>query len=1083
MLSVCKVLDRAGEWLRYSLQLSGWTSCDQWTGVCPRGKEIPTTTTTTTTTTSRMDPRTSETRWSSTTAATGLPTSALVSVTDTTATGQGVTDGDTTHQPLTTQDSLTSSSVPPRLTTDKVTSQPSTLGEMTATSVLSTPEETTSTPETTVTPEETTGTPEETTGTPEETTGTPEETTGTSKLSTPAETTATSEPSTHKETAATSKPFTPEETTGTPEETTGTPEETTAMSEPSTREETTATSKPFTREETTGTPEETTGTPEETTGTPEETTGTSKLSTPAETTATSEPSTHKETAATSKPFTPEETTGTPEETTAMSEPSTREETTATSKPFTREETAGTPTLTTNPAESSVPSAEPTPTLKGRGGFGNQQTHEGGSSRNSNGQGGDSGGGMTGVWAAVGVMVVVVALAAVAGIVYKRTHVPKPNRDQTACVVDMEMNDLTPSESKDDEENEYGNAEPFTVTTEAIPLDAFRNHLSHMKRVGGYSKEFKELPHGMHRPVSAAEEVNNGSVKKNRFKDISPYDESRVMLKKEEDLDSDYINASYISGFVEVMAYIAAQGPLPETVGDFWHMVWTEGCSKIVMLTNLVEGNKIKCERYWPEGEGTIQIFGRYKVTLVKVVQKAHFVHRLLSIVKLAGQSMGGGGAVAREVHQFHFTAWPDHGVPCPVALVRFWACVVLQPIRFGGPMLVHCSAGIGRTGTFIALDMLTHQADTTGKVSVFPTVRRLRNQRVNMVQTLSQYKFLHEVVQEWLSSREGDIIKDDLQHGSRWKVEEGETLPAAVRQQCAAQYQSLKDLQPALKDKDTTTAGKENNAGKNRSPQILPVEQFRVCLAKTGEEDSDYINAVFLPSVSRELGYIVTQLPLANTVGDFWAMVRDWGVRTVVRFMDAPKDQEVSLYPDKEQSVQYGTLSVHTQSKEVFLPGVSRHTITLQDQADEGGQQVSVYCVESQQALCLKATKVFVSLMDVLLPKVMPPDQPPIVLQCFTGADLSCVLCAVMMAVESLLEEGRTSPFLTARLIHTARPHAFSTPEQYEFITRCLLHDARKITEKGDADNSTAGEQSASTSTDADNVYNNVESDNVYNNV
>lgn len=585
---------------------------------------------------------------------------------------------------------------------------------------------------------------------------------------------------------------------------------------------------------------------------------------------------------------------------------------------------------------------------------------------------------------------------------------------------------------------------FVPTVDPVPVGNFRNYMSYMQNVGGYAKEFRALPKEILGPQEAANDPLVDSSKKNRFKDICPYDNNRVVLMKMKDTDSDFINASYIGGFAESMAYIAAQGPMPSTVDDFWHMIWVEGCGKIVMLTSLFEQGKVKCERYWPSEEKRTQTYGQYVVTLQKTMTRAFFKQHTLKVTKSVLQNEDGDAS--RQINHFHFTAWPDHGVPSAPAFVEFWEFVQHIPSRLPGPLLVHCSAGVGRTGTYIALDILAHQADIMGKVSIFPTVRRLRRERVKMVQALSQYIFLHEGVAEVLESRDFYVFLYDLRDNSDWSPSPGTWhLADAVRPKFVSQFQKLASLRPVLSKTDTETALLPENVSKNRFAHILPDENHRACLWSPDGETSDYINAVFLPSIAQQLGFVVTQLQMENTKADFWRLVSDWRVKVVVRLLTPQQQKSESyLYPAVDTWAKFGAVTVTTEAKLPWKQGIKMFTIQLQ-RKDAGAQRqtVTVYSVDVDETAPFTDTATFVSLADMLMPIVGTLPQPPVVIQCLDGASLSCLLCGLVTALQVLQTVGKVSPYLLARLIQKTRPQAFSTLEQYEFMVRCLLDHAR----------------------------------------
>ncbi|GFR28331.1 tyrosine-protein phosphatase non-receptor type 12 [Trichonephila clavata] len=230
--------------------------------------------------------------------------------------------------------------------------------------------------------------------------------------------------------------------------------------------------------------------------------------------------------------------------------------------------------------------------------------------------------------------------------------------------------------------------------------------------------------------------------KNRYKDIVPYDKSRVILPKCDGVPgSDYINASYIKGASGAFAYIAAQGPLPNTVIDFWRMIWICDVQVIVMACNEKEAGKSKCEVYWPTKEEIIH-YGNISVELIETSQVCpDFLIRTL-LVKCDSEM--------RDIYQFHYTSWPDHGVPDTVQpmleLVRLMRdCQASETV----PIVVHCSAGCGRTGTICAVDFVwtcLRHGKLTEDFSLFQIALELRRQRIAMIQTKEQYILAHKAV-------------------------------------------------------------------------------------------------------------------------------------------------------------------------------------------------------------------------------------------------------------------------------------------------------------------------------------------------
>ncbi|XP_048255306.1 tyrosine-protein phosphatase 10D-like [Haliotis rufescens] len=250
-------------------------------------------------------------------------------------------------------------------------------------------------------------------------------------------------------------------------------------------------------------------------------------------------------------------------------------------------------------------------------------------------------------------------------------------------------------------------------------------------------EFKKLPSSNIKPVNCASlDENEG---KNRYKDILPFDATRVPLEIENEDDSDYINASYIDGYMDQTRYVATQGPLEHTKNDFWRMIWQLNTAKIVMVTNLMESGKLKCYKYWPFCSSESTMYGSISVQCAKEEVYETYTLRSMAIWK--------EGTETRMIKQFHFTQWPDHGVPSDTtALLHFHNVVKDTALPLSGPLVVHCSAGVGRTGTFLALDYLLDEARSEGRVCVFNCVQHFRRERMKMVQTKEQYIFIHSIL-------------------------------------------------------------------------------------------------------------------------------------------------------------------------------------------------------------------------------------------------------------------------------------------------------------------------------------------------
>ncbi|NXB43992.1 PTPRO phosphatase, partial [Leucopsar rothschildi] len=293
-------------------------------------------------------------------------------------------------------------------------------------------------------------------------------------------------------------------------------------------------------------------------------------------------------------------------------------------------------------------------------------------------------------------------------------------------------------------------------TNPVQLDDFDGYIKDMAKDSDYkfSLQFEELKLiGLDIPHFAADLPMNRC--KNRYTNILPYDFSRVRLvSMNEEEGSDYINANYIPGYNSPQEYIATQGPLPETRNDFWKMVLQQKSQIIVMLTQCNEKRRVKCDHYWPFTEDPVA-YGDITVEMLSEEEHTDWVYRSFRI-SYADE--------VQDVMHFNFTAWPDHGVPTTNAaesILQFVQMVRQKSAKTKGPMVVHCSAGVGRTGTFIALDRLLQHIRDHEFVDILGLVADMRSYRMSMVQTEEQYIFIHQCVQlMWQKKKQQFCISD-----------------------------------------------------------------------------------------------------------------------------------------------------------------------------------------------------------------------------------------------------------------------------------------------------------------------------------
>ncbi|RLW09126.1 hypothetical protein DV515_00003058 [Chloebia gouldiae] len=280
----------------------------------------------------------------------------------------------------------------------------------------------------------------------------------------------------------------------------------------------------------------------------------------------------------------------------------------------------------------------------------------------------------------------------------------------------------------------------------LPVDKLEEEIN--RRMADDNKLFREEFNALPAcPIQATCEAasKEENKEKNRYVNILPYDHSRVHLTPVEGVpDSDYINASFINGYQEKNKFIAAQGPKEETVNDFWRMIWEQNTATIVMVTNLKERKECKCAQYWPD-QGC-WTYGNIRVSVEDVTVLVDYTVRKFCIQQVGDVT---NKKPQRLVTQFHFTSWPDFGVPfTPIGMLKFLKKVKTCNPQYAGAIVVHCSAGVGRTGTFIVIDAMLDMMHTERKVDVYGFVSRIRAQRCQMVQTDMQYVFIYQALLE-----------------------------------------------------------------------------------------------------------------------------------------------------------------------------------------------------------------------------------------------------------------------------------------------------------------------------------------------
>ncbi|KAK9883910.1 hypothetical protein WA026_004853 [Henosepilachna vigintioctopunctata] len=401
-------------------------------------------------------------------------------------------------------------------------------------------------------------------------------------------------------------------------------------------------------------------------------------------------------------------------------------------------------------------------------------------------------------------------------------------------------------------------EPEKIHSIPVKLSHFEDYVKQTIQNGELERQHSLFPNGQTQPWTYGSMKVNES--KNRYNLIA-YDHCRVKLAKiAGDEYSDYINASYIHGYNVPRAYIATQGPKSSTLVDFWRMIWQENVKHIVMLVNIIENGTKKFEQYWPNLNEEL-VFGIIHVENVSVETYANFEYKIFH-VNCKNQM--------RKLEQFHFTSWPDRGVPLyPQSLVPFLRKILKIPQSSSSPIVVHCSAGVGRTGTIILSEICLRMAAEEGVIDVLHHLQKLREQRSNMVDNVERYKLVHLIVLESLMGLHTSIPIIDIDKVINKLINEKE-------------YKMQMDQLKATEWRDEAIMSiDESNEEfiiypeKNRFQDIVPDKRSRILLTRYPSDDisSSYINAVKVDGFRCPNRFIVTQQPMPNTLADFWRLV------------------------------------------------------------------------------------------------------------------------------------------------------------------------------------------------------------------
>ncbi|XP_059351234.1 receptor-type tyrosine-protein phosphatase mu-like isoform X1 [Daphnia carinata] len=566
--------------------------------------------------------------------------------------------------------------------------------------------------------------------------------------------------------------------------------------------------------------------------------------------------------------------------------------------------------------------------------------------------------------------------------------------------------------------------------------------------------------------------------KNQNQKIIPYDYNRVVLDLQPGIpDSDYVNGSYVDSILKPNAYVVTQGPNERTVSDFWRLVWQVHASCIVMLTKTFDFIKVMCVQYWPASKGKEEVYDGITVSYNHEEQLANFVIRNFKITK-----EGPKGKEERTLLQFHYTEWHSHTCPYSNNIVEFRrrvrAALLSTSITHStGPMVVHCNDGGGRSGVFMAIDANMELVEEDGLIDIFGYMKKLRQARRGLVETLEQFKFIYDTLEESITCGWSWFPVSELTTRLKQK---SIRYPVTKMNEYQREYAQICKLTPRFTIGDCAGGHRSDNRHKNRDVLIIPPDNFRPYLTSfQGNSFTDYINAVFIDGYTRPREYIVTEWPLPHTLGDLWSLVYDYDCSAVVVLTNPPPSSSFpAFWPDGRRSVKYGPVFTVDHVSHNHYPNIKSwifrinkkdiapHRRTLAEIVDEtrkanhrhngkivsltelmAGVKATPKTCQLFQLMCWPeghkvptSTNALVELMNMVERWRQRTDYGPVVVISSDGTSRVGVYFAANACIEQVIQHGEVDVFQAVKNVRRHRPQLVENLTEFKYCYDLVLH-------------------------------------------